>query len=97
MKNAKTALFLLATQFLYVIGTIFWAIFVLMTLLMMDQADDINTIQMLSMIMMYLFPAASIGAPIVSWRFYHKRDFKKAVWIGMIPLLWVLPFFGFFE
>ncbi|OUS68458.1 hypothetical protein B1748_33760 [Paenibacillus sp. MY03] len=97
MKNVKTALFLLATQFLYVFGTIFWAIFVLMTLLMMDQADDINTVQMLSMIMMYLFPAASIGAPIASWIFYHKRQFAKAAWIGAIPLLWVFPFFGFFE
>lgn len=97
MKNAKTALFLLFTQLLYVIATAFWAFFVLMTLLMMDQVDDIHTIQMLSMIMMYLFPVASIGAPIAAWILYHKRRFAKAAWVGVIPLLWVFPFFGFFE
>ncbi|MDQ0112231.1 hypothetical protein [Paenibacillus harenae] len=97
MKNTATALLLIALQIVFAICTVLWAIYVLMTLLMADQFDDMNMLQSISMVVIWLFPIASIGTAITSWILYHKRKFKAAVWIGCIPALWILPLFGFFE
>ncbi|MBH5320355.1 hypothetical protein I6N90_21415 [Paenibacillus sp. GSMTC-2017] len=96
MKNVKAGLFLIISQFVYVIFTVLWFIFLIMTLLMLDQWDTLNVIQTISLVLVWCFPIAFIGSGIASWVLYHKRKFKVAVWIGMIPLLWVLPLIGFF-
>ena len=97
MKNAAAALLLIAMQIVFGICTVLWAIYVLMTLLMADQFDDLNGLQAVSMVAIWLFPIASIGTAIVSWILYHKRSFKAAALIGLIPALWIFPLFGFFE
>ncbi|MEK3884480.1 hypothetical protein [Paenibacillus sp. PL2-23] len=97
MKHAPTAILLILMQILFGLSTLLWAIYVLMTLLMADQFGDLNAIETASMIMIWLFPIASIGTAIISWILYHKRAFRKAGWISIIPALWIVPLFGFFE
>jgi hypothetical protein len=97
VKNTATALLLLALQIVFALCTLFWAFYVLMTMLMADQIEDINGLQTVSMVAIWLFPLAYIGTAVASWILYHKRKFKAAVWIGLIPVLWIFPFFGFFE
>lgn len=96
MKNVKAGLILIVSQVISVIFAAGWLIFTLMSFLMLDQVEDLNALQTVSLIIMWCFPLAFIGAGIVSWLLYHKRKFRAAVWIGLIPLLWVLPFFGFY-
>ena len=67
-----------------------------MTLLMLDQADDLNSVQTMSLYMMWFYPLPFIGATVASWMLYHKRKFREAVWVGFIPLLWVVPLILFF-
>ncbi|WP_036717840.1 hypothetical protein [Paenibacillus harenae] len=96
MKNVKAGLFLLISQIIYVLITAAWLLFAILTLTMLDQYDTISTVQKTSYIIFMCYPLAFIGAGIASWIFYHKRKFRRAVWVGLIPLLWPLSLFGFF-
>ena len=96
MKHAKTALFLFLSQFVYVVFMLVWLIFAVMTLLSMDQFDDLNAMQAICLILVWCYPIGFLGAGVASWVLYHKRRFKQAFQIGWIPLLWALPLAGFF-
>jgi hypothetical protein len=97
VKNVKTAVFLLISQFVYLVFLVLWALFSLLSLTMLDQFEATNAIQKISYVIILCYPIALIGSGIASWLLYHKRKFKKAVWIGLIPLLWSLSLFGFFS
>jgi hypothetical protein len=97
MKNVKANLFLIISQILFGIVALISALFTLMSLLMADQFDELNALQAVSLVLLWCYPIAYVVTAVVSWLLYHKRKFKAAVWVGAIPLLWVLPLFGFFE
>ncbi|MBD2868702.1 hypothetical protein [Paenibacillus arenilitoris] len=96
MKNVKTALFLIISQIIYAVFAAIWALFALLSLTMLDQLDDATALQTISYVVILSYPIVFIGSAIASWLLYHKRKFKKAVWIGLIPVLWSLSLVGFF-
>ena len=97
MKNVKAGLFLIISNVVFGIAVLISLLFTLMSLLMADQFDELNTLQAISLVLLWCYPIAYVVTAVVGWLLYHKRRYKAAVWVGSIPLLWVLPFFGFFE
>ena len=91
MKNRKAAIFLLVSQIVYALFSLAWIIVALMSFMMFDTPEALSDAQTLFIFfMVWAYPVALIGSAVVSWVFYHKRKFKGAVRIDLIPLLWVL-------
>lgn len=91
MKNRKTAIFLLVSQIVYALFSLAWIIVALMSFMMFDSPDALSDgTTLFVFIMVWMYPVALIGSAIVGWVLYHKRKFRGAVWIDLIPMLWVL-------
>lgn len=92
MKNVKVSVFLLISQIVYVLMSSIWLITALMSFMMFDSEEALTSAPtILIFLFVWLYPVAVIAAGVISWILYHKRRFKGAAWVGLIPLLWVLP------
>ncbi|MDQ6423533.1 hypothetical protein RB620_29405 [Paenibacillus sp. LHD-117] len=96
MKNAKAGLFLILSQVGYGLFSLVWIIVALASFMMFDSPAALSDLRtMCIFIFLWLYPVGFLGSMIASWVLYHKRKFRKAVWIDLIPLLWVLTIAGF--
>jgi len=92
VKNVKASLILLFSQLIYAIFSVIWIITAIMSVMIFNEPEAFSNAQALLLFFYtWLYPFVVIGASIFGWILYHKRKFKVAVWIGLIPLLWVLP------
>lgn len=95
MKNAKVSLFLILSQILYVLMSAVWLITALMSFMIFDSPEALTSVPtILIFLFVWLYPIALIASGVIGWVLYHKRKFKAAAWIGLIPLIWVGPLIG---
>ncbi|MDF2837329.1 MAG: hypothetical protein K0Q63_2969 [Paenibacillus sp.] len=96
MKNAKAGLFLILSQVGYVLFSLVWIIVALASFMMFDSPEALSDLRTMAIfIFVWLYPFGFLGSLIASWVLYHKRKFRTAVWINLLPLLWVLSIAGF--
>jgi len=92
MKNVKVSLFLLISQILYVLMSVVWLITAFMSFMIFDSPEALTSATaILIFLFVWLYPVAVIASGVISWILYHKRKFKIATGIGLIPLIWVGP------
>jgi len=92
VKNVKAGLFLLISQLIYGVFLVVWLLVALMSFLMFDTPEALaDPLTVFLFVVVWLYPLAVIGTIIASWVLYHKRKFKGAACIGLVPLLWLLP------
>ncbi|MCA0757148.1 hypothetical protein KP806_18965 [Paenibacillus sp. N4] len=96
MKSKKTFLFLLISQILFVLGSVAWFFFAVMSVMMFDTPGSENIVwAQLLFLAIWVYPLALLGSAIISWILYHYQKMKTAVAVGLIPALWLLPIIGF--
>ncbi|MGO4695880.1 hypothetical protein AB4Z50_16525 [Paenibacillus sp. 2TAB26] len=96
MKNKKVFLTMLISQILFGLFTLVWLFVALMSVMMFDSPGSENLFwPVLLFIVIWLYPVALILSIIASWVLYRFNKMKIAVTIAMVPLIWVLPLFGF--
>ncbi|MBB6634838.1 hypothetical protein [Cohnella thailandensis] len=97
MKNVKTALYLLLSQFIYLLMCAPWFLVALTSIMAFADPNALSSIAGLGlMFFVWLYPAAFVGAAVTCWIFYHKGKFKRAAWMNLLPLLWIVPLVLFF-
>ncbi|WP_052350481.1 hypothetical protein [Paenibacillus gorillae] len=92
MKNAKVNLFLLLFQMAYALSLLAWILVAFTSFMLFDSPEALGDAATIAFfIYVWIYPLALIGTIVCSWLLYHKRRFKAAVWVNLIPLLWIIP------
>ncbi|MFF2090566.1 hypothetical protein [Paenibacillus sp. NPDC058174] len=92
MKNAKVNLFLLLFQMAYALSLLAWILVAFTSFMLFDSPGSLGDAATIAFfIYVWIYPLALIGTIAASWLLYHKRRFKTAVWVNLVPLLWILP------
>ncbi|GGG54484.1 hypothetical protein [Paenibacillus radicis (ex Gao et al. 2016)] len=92
MKHAKVNLFLLLFQMAYTLTLLAWILVALTSFMLFDSPEALGDAATVAFfIYVWIYPLAMIGTVVFSWVLYHKRKFKAAVWVNLIPLLWIIP------
>ncbi|CAI6085264.1 hypothetical protein [Cohnella sp. JJ-181] len=92
MKNTRASATLLVSQFIFVLLVIPWLIVALMSFMIFDSPDSVETAWPIAVVVfVWAYPLGLIVSIALSWVLYHKRKFRGAVWCNFIPLIWLLP------
>lgn len=84
--------YLIISQILYVLSLIPWVAIWGLSFMSFDNGMNAANISFVLVISLYL--VAVIVGSILSWVFRVKKK-RFAVWINLLPLLWIIAFFGF--
>jgi uncharacterized membrane protein YdbT with pleckstrin-like domain len=96
VKSKRTFWFLLISQIIFVIGSIAWFFFAMMSVMMFDSPGSESNFWLMALfIAIWVYPLALLGSALISWILYNYRQMRGAVIASLIPALWIVPIIGF--
>jgi NhaP-type Na+/H+ or K+/H+ antiporter len=96
LKNKGAFITLLVSQIVFALLLLPWIVFLGLSTMMFDAPDSVNNGTLLFIyFMIMIYPVGLVVGIVSSWICYAFRKFKWAYVLNFVPLLWVVPIFGF--
>jgi hypothetical protein len=96
LKNKPAFFTLLISQIVFALLLLPWIVFLGLSTMMFDAPGSESNGTLLTIYFsIMVYPVGLVVGIVSSWICYSFRKFKWAYALNCIPLLWVIPIFGF--